>query len=303
MRRSLVGSTPTLFRHTQRGTRMTTTAFASYLESLAAAARAASAAELEHQQDAARRAAELKAERAFAWRRLNLMRAIAAAVRGAEDAEAATAAGRGRDAARGRLERRHASRSATVADALRAGGAGRLGRHAASRRDAADPAAALAAFEAWYAADARRAVPGADGARDRGAAACRGLTPRRPLTFDAWIAEEFAATGGFTALVVLVGIGELSVTPLRSTWFHVIGDELDWPAVARLLRRRRRRLGRRALRAAHRPTPAGRCPTPRRGIALRDLGQAVIEDRTVLNAEHFFDRHGRRMQIEEVPAQ
>ena len=71
-----------------------TETFATWLDTLTAGARAASIAEQEHQKEAARRAAELRVERAFAWRRLNLVRAVAAAVRGAEDAETAAAAGR-----------------------------------------------------------------------------------------------------------------------------------------------------------------------------------------------------------------
>ncbi len=98
--------------------------------------------------------------------------------------------------------------------------------------------------------------------------------PARPASFDAWIAEEFAATGAFTALVVLIGIGELTLTPLRSTWLHVIGTELDWPAVARPARRQRRRLGRRALRPAHRPRrrAAARRRRPDRAPRLRPAG-------------------------------
>ena len=63
--------------------------FQNYLDRLTAAARAANMAEQEHAKAAAARAAELRAERAFAWRRLNLMRTIAAAVQDGEEAEAA----------------------------------------------------------------------------------------------------------------------------------------------------------------------------------------------------------------------
>jgi hypothetical protein len=127
-------------------------AFASYLDQLTATARAANLAEQEHARQAAARAAELRTERAYAWRRLNLMRAVAAAVRDGEEAEAA-AAGRAAflaavgwsGAAEG--ERAVADRFAPVAAAVRA----------AAGDEPADPAAALADFEAWYAAE--RGVP------------------------------------------------------------------------------------------------------------------------------------------------
>ena len=46
--------------------------------------------------------------------------------------------------------------------------------------------------------------------------------------------EEFARRGAFTALVVLVEIGERSVTPLASTYLNVIGLEVDWPEIVAL---------------------------------------------------------------------
>lgn len=129
------------------------TSFATYLESLDVAARAASTAERGWQAEAARRAAELKSERAFAWRRLNLIRAVVAAVRGAgEDEEAALAAGRAamlREVAwtgATEAQRQVAEQFAPVVQAIRAAAAEDGGEDAGG-----DPAAALAGFEAWYA--------------------------------------------------------------------------------------------------------------------------------------------------------
>jgi hypothetical protein len=125
--------------------------FATWLEALTAEAHAAGAAEQQHQKDAARRAAELKEARAFAWRRLNLMRALAAAVRGAEDAEAATAAGRaammrevgwnGATQAQRDVAERFAPVTLAVWSATR------------PEPEPGDAAAAFAAFEEWYSAE------------------------------------------------------------------------------------------------------------------------------------------------------
>jgi hypothetical protein len=123
-------------------------AFTSYLDRLTATATAASAAEQEHAKHAAARAAELRTERAFAWRRLNLMRGVAAAVRDVEEAEAAAAGRAALLAAVGwtglsERERAVADRFGSVVAAVRA----------ATRDEPADPADALADFEAWYAAE------------------------------------------------------------------------------------------------------------------------------------------------------
>jgi hypothetical protein len=125
------------------------TTLATWIETLTGDARAASVAELEQQKEAARRAAELREARAFAWRRVNLVRAIAAAAKGSEDEEAAAAAGRaamlravGWNGAT-QAQRDVADRFAPVTLAI----------WAATRPEAEEggqAAAALAAFEAWY---------------------------------------------------------------------------------------------------------------------------------------------------------
>ena len=123
------------------------TTAAALIDALTAAARTASIAEQEHQKEAARRAAELRLARAFAWRRLNLVRATAAAVQGAEGPEAVAAAGRATLLAEAgwtgatEAQREVAEKFVPVAQAVAAAAAG----------EAADPAAALVAFEAWYA--------------------------------------------------------------------------------------------------------------------------------------------------------
>ena len=126
--------------------------------------------------------------------------------------------------------------------------------------------------------------------------------PEQPLTFDAWIAAEFGRSGPFTVLVVLVAIGRLSVTPLRSSRFHVIGTELDWTDVARLLDAGGADWDA-ALFAPRTGADGGPLGEASARIAEKDLGDAILADRKLINAEHFFDREGRRMTVEEVPLQ
>lgn len=123
------------------------------------------------------------------------------------------------------------------------------------------------------------------------------------LTFDAWIGAEFEGKGTFTALVVLVAIGESSVTPLRSTWFHVVGDELGWPEVAKLLDGGGRDWDGAVFAPRTDRANRGALPDAAARIALKDLGEEIAADRSVLNREHFFDRLGRRMKVEEIPVQ
>ena len=68
--------------------------YTAYLDDLDRIARGASAAEEQFRREAARRAEELKNERAFAYRRLNLLRAIGRAVATAKDEAEAQGSGR-----------------------------------------------------------------------------------------------------------------------------------------------------------------------------------------------------------------
>lgn len=65
------------------------TAFAIYLADLERTARAASIAEEEFRREAAARVEELKTDRCFAFRRMNLLRAIGKAVAACEDEDQA----------------------------------------------------------------------------------------------------------------------------------------------------------------------------------------------------------------------
>lgn len=121
-------------------------------------------------------------------------------------------------------------------------------------------------------------------------------------TFDEWVIDEFGRSGGFTALVILLAIGDLSVTPLRSTFFHVIGDEIDWASTSQLL------AGSgvswdgvvfQTLRAKG----GGPVSDDDARAKLRLLEKRIVEDRMTINQGHFFDNWGRRMKIEEAQLQ
>ena len=126
---------------------------------------------------------------------------------------------------------------------------------------------------------------------------------KSPATdFDRWIADQFAETGAFTALVILVEIGELAVVPLCSTYFNVIGDEIDWGEITVLFAGS----GRDWSGACFFPmtaTDGGPLDNPTARLRLRELETRVDENRLVLNEGNFFDKCGRRLEIEEMQAQ
>jgi hypothetical protein len=120
--------------------------------------------------------------------------------------------------------------------------------------------------------------------------------------FDGWLAAEFAERGAFTALVILVAIGERMVTPLCSTYFTVVGDEIDWGELTVVLAGS----GMDWDGAAFFPvtSPEGHpLDNPTARLKLRDLEARLDADRLVLNEGHFFDKWGRRTLIEEIAVQ
>jgi len=121
----------------------------------------------------------------------------------------------------------------------------------------------------------------------------------RDSDFDRWISEEFVRTGAFTALVILVRIGEPKVSPLCSTYMNVIGDEVDWGEITVLFAGS----GMDWDGAAFFPVTGkdgGPLDNPTARLELREIEARFDADRLTLNEGHFFDKWGRRLKIEEV---
>ena len=96
----------------------------------------------------------------------------------------------------------------------------------------------------------------------------------RPLAFDGWLGQEFADTGGVTALLDWTAVAQL-----------LDGAGTDWDGAA----------------FAARTDPAGGpLPDPVARVETLALGERIRADRMVLNAEHFFDRRGRRLRVDEA---
>ena len=116
--------------------------------------------------------------------------------------------------------------------------------------------------------------------------------------FDAWLDATFAQEGPFTALVILVQIGEASVDPIASTFMNFIGDEIRWPQIVSVFAGSGKSGAGAAFFAVS--EAGGPLLNPEARARLRALEADVRADRLTLNTGAFFDSWGRRMQVEEV---
>lgn len=117
--------------------------------------------------------------------------------------------------------------------------------------------------------------------------------------FDDWLNATFALQGPFTAFIVLVEIRGTDVTPLASTYVHVIGTEIDWADVTVLLAGS----GRDWQGAVFFPEQDGvngPLNAVKARLRLQLLETEIDTDRLHINKGQFFDPWGRRMKIEAV---
>jgi hypothetical protein len=117
--------------------------------------------------------------------------------------------------------------------------------------------------------------------------------------FDRWIVAEFGKAGAFTAFVVLVEITDSKVVPLCSTYFNVIGHDVDWGQITVLLGGAGQRWDGAAF-FPHVAADGGLLDKADARLRLRQLEERLDDDRLVLNEGHFFDQWGRKLKIEEV---
>jgi hypothetical protein len=117
--------------------------------------------------------------------------------------------------------------------------------------------------------------------------------------FEPWLVAEFARAGAFTALVILVEISGTRLSPLCSTYFNVIGDDVAWSDIVVMFAG----AGQEWDGAAFFPVVGergGPLDNPTARQRLRALEARVNTERLVLNEGALFDKWGRRMVVEEV---
>lgn len=119
------------------------------------------------------------------------------------------------------------------------------------------------------------------------------------IHFEPWLKSAFTETGGFTALIILVRIGDATVAPIASTYVHAIGDELSWKEFSAMLSQSGQPWDGVVI---YCETDGGKGPIPDAlaRIKLREAELRIGDDRLAINDGHFFDTHGRRMRVDEV---
>jgi hypothetical protein len=117
--------------------------------------------------------------------------------------------------------------------------------------------------------------------------------------FDDWLRETFAATKGFTALLLLVRTDERTIWPLGSSYANVIGNDLNWAEFRKLLDQSRLSWNAVAVfaEAAESGGPLSDAAAQQR---LEQVQARVIADHAAVNEGAFFDRKGRRLRLDPV---
>lgn len=117
--------------------------------------------------------------------------------------------------------------------------------------------------------------------------------------FDRWLESQFVASGPFTALIILVKIESTTIWPLGSSYATVIGSELSWADMRRLLDNSKLPWSGSAFFPA--VSEAGG-PLSDDGARQRlaEVQKRVIADHAAINEGFFFDRLGRMIRLEEI---
>jgi hypothetical protein len=117
--------------------------------------------------------------------------------------------------------------------------------------------------------------------------------------FEQWLTAQFADTGPFTIFIVLVQIAGEEVVLLKSSYAHLIGDDMSWDEMRALLDRARAPWNGVAffVGLGH---AGGPLPDEAAARKLRDVEADVRADPLALNRGLFFDREGRHLRIDEV---
>ena len=117
--------------------------------------------------------------------------------------------------------------------------------------------------------------------------------------FEQWLSAQFADTGPFTLFIVLVRIAGDEVVALKSSYAHLIGDDMAWREMRGLLDRAGTAWDGVAFFVGL-GYAGGPLPDAAAARKLREVEADVKADPLALNRGLFFDREGRHLRIDEV---
>jgi hypothetical protein len=125
------------------------------------------------------------------------------------------------------------------------------------------------------------------------------LSNSKGAEFERWIAEQFAESNGFTALILLVALGSDKVELISCSYVHVIGDDVTWRNMKSMLDASGRKWDGFAI-FAESPPGGGPLIDIVAKARLQERIDEVTVDRMVLNGAGFFDTRGRAIRIDPV---
>jgi hypothetical protein len=125
------------------------------------------------------------------------------------------------------------------------------------------------------------------------------LSNSKGAEFESWIVEQYAATGGFTALILLLTLGGDKVSMISCSYVHVIGDEVRWRDMKSMLDASRRKWGAFVV-FAESPPGGGPLIDVVAKARLQERIDEVTVNRMILNDAGFFDTRGRHIRIDPV---
>ncbi len=125
------------------------------------------------------------------------------------------------------------------------------------------------------------------------------MTPACATDFDDWLVETFTRVGSFTVLIVLVEIGDTSISLLASSYLHVIGDETRWTDMVDLLAASGAAWSGAAF---FQGDKGGLIDDATARQRLLSLTRHLEEDRSILIHGELFNPQGLRMKVEEIGA-
>jgi hypothetical protein len=120
-----------------------------------------------------------------------------------------------------------------------------------------------------------------------------------PNAFEAWFTSMFRREGAFTMFLIIMEQEPSTVTPLFGTYLQAVGDELSWSDLVALLDTAESPWDIVAVFAGQ-DENGGLFGDHEAKARMRELEEALLADRLVLQKGEMFDKWGRAMQIERM---